>query len=275
MFISSLILTASPIAGAADCPDGDASCRDRDERPLVILEPTRSPGAEGSADGGSARDEPPPLVILGPEPEPDEIVEPDHLDEDCDDDDEEDCDVVFVTDRDERKDREPKSELVAQYAMQFFPDGPAHQIFVRAYTAKDTYLGAEIRYLPGNRAVLWSGRASAGVDLLGASPFDVQLGLFLGSAGEWFVLDGGDALYHSPILGSEVRFAYSGSRIFTSYRLLGGIGVGPLQQFLSEREFILGYKVTKVAHLFGESVRINPRSGDNQWSLGLGGRLVF
>ena len=273
MFISSLI---SIVALAADCPEGDASCEERPAPPLVILEPTKSPGAESGRDKPEEDEEvSPPLVILAPVPEP--VEEPDleemGEEEECEDDEPRDDCVVVVTDR--KPEAAPRSQLVGQYALQFLGDGPAHQIAMRAYTPKDTYLGAELRYLPGNEAILWSGRVGAGVDLLGASRFDLQLGLFLGSAGEWFVLDGGDALYHSPILGSEVRFAYEGHRFVTSYRLLGGFGVGPLQRFLSEREFILGYKVTDKLQVFGESVRIDPRSGDRQWSLGLGGRLVL
>jgi len=265
MFIPSLILTASPIAAAQECPEGE-TC----ERPLVILEPTSSPGARGEPE--PERSEPPPVVILTPEaPEPDA----DDGAEDVDEDDEDD--VVFVTDREPEKERKRRRrpQIMGQYAMQFLGDGPAHQLAVRYYGAKDSYIGGEIRYLPGNDSILWAGRAGAGIDLLGGGPFDLQLGLFVGSAGEWFVLDGGDALYHSPILGSEVRFAFEGHRLFTSYRLIGGLGVGPLDRFLSEREFILGYKVTQTVQLFGESVRIDPRSGDQQWSLGLGGRLVF
>lgn len=282
MFISTIIAFAFSSAWAADCPDGDDSCEEREPPPLAVLEPTSSPDADGDED----RPEAPPLVILPPTPspgaqpvedepardetpndEPERICEDDERDGDC---------VVVVTDGD-RKGREHrrKSEFVAQYALQFLGQGPAHQLFARTHTRRDTYLGAELRYLPANEAILWSGRVGAGVDLLGGSPFDVQLGLFLGTAGEWFVLDGGDALYLSPILGSEVRFAYEGRRIVTSYRLLGGFGVGPLQRWLSEREFILGVKATERLQLFGESVRIDPRSGRSQWSLGLGARFVL
>ncbi|MEN0064007.1 MAG: hypothetical protein AAGA48_17780 [Myxococcota bacterium] len=268
MFISSLILST---AYGAECPDGDENCADREAPPLVILEPTKSPGAIESEKAEALEDtEDPPLVILAPVPRPD-------VDDVPTTDEEEEEDVVVVTDRDVRKDSEQRAELVAQYALQFLGDGPAHQLQLRRYGKKDAYLGAELRYLPGNDAILWSGRLGAGIDLMGASPFDVQLGLFMGSAGEWLVYETRPAIYHSPILGTEVRLGFEGRRFFTSYRWLGGIGVRvePLQQFLTEREFILGYKLNNTVQIFGESVRINPRSGDSQWALGLGGRLTF
>ncbi|MEO0604886.1 MAG: hypothetical protein AAF211_25870 [Myxococcota bacterium] len=280
MFISSLIAVAASGAWAAECADGDTSCDEREPPPLVILQPTSSPEADEEVE--EAKDAPP-LVILPPTPSPgvdrdvrEAPAEDDEQEAICEGerDEDDDC-VVVVTDADRKDRRRGKSQFVAQYALQFLGQGPAHHLLARAYTPKDTYLGAELRYLPNNDAILWSGRVGAGVDLLGASPFDVQLGLFLGSAGEWFVLDGGDAIYSSPILGSEVRFAFEGRRFVTSYRLIGGFGVGPLQRFLSEREFIVGYKVTERVQLFGETVRINPRSGDSMWSLGLGGRFVF
>ncbi len=269
MFISSLIALTLPGAWAADCPDGEESC---EPPPLAVLEPTASPDAE-------SEEAPRPLVILPDTPSPGvdperANVKDDVVEEECEDD-ERDGDCVVVVTDDEPRRHQAKSQLVGQYAMQFFGDGPAHQLFARVYAPKDSYIGAELRYLPRNRAILWSGRVGAGVDLLGASPFDIQLGLFLGSAGEWFVLDGGDALYHSPIVGSEVRFAFEGRRFVTSYRLLGGFGVGPLQRFLTEREFILGVKATERLQVFGESVVIDPRSADRMWSLGLGVRFVL
>lgn len=267
MFISSLFAVT---AVGAECPDGDESCRDNEAPPLVILAPTPSPGAAASADaeGAERRDEPP-LAIVAPVQSPAVDADDDWAtcDDDCDD--EEPPEIVVG------KENRRRAEFIGQYALQFIGSQPQHQIFGRFHTKRDTYIGAEVRYLPGNDTILWSGRAGAGIDVLGGGPFDLQLGLFVGSAGEYFFRDNRRLIYHSPIAGGEFRFGWEGRKVFTSYRFVGGFGAGPLQRFLSEREFILGYKVTDTVQIFGESVRIDPRSGSTQWSLGLGARVAL
>lgn len=266
MFISSLaVLAGAPVALAQDS-----------DPPLAVIEPTSSPAT--SQDAETDERDGPPLAIVEPVPSPG--VDRDDADQElfeeagCADDYDDECVIESERTRD-RRDHRRRGQLLGQYALQFIGRTPSHQFMLRRYTKNDAYFGAELRYLPGNDAILWSGRAGAGIDVLGGGRFDLQLGLFVGSAGEWFYRAERPLIYHSPIFGTEVRFAYDGRYVFTSYRWLGGIGTGPLQRFLSEREFILGYKVTPRLQVFGQSVRIDPRSGESQWSLGLGGRIVL
>ena len=87
--------------------------------------------------------------------------------------------AVMVHDRDDER-----QHLQLQYGMQFLPEVPGHELSARLVGEHDAYLMGELRYTPGSD-VVGVGRLSAGLDVFGRSDFDLTLGLFIGTAGEW------------------------------------------------------------------------------------------
>jgi hypothetical protein len=189
-------------------------------------------------------------------------------DEDDEDDDWDGPDVAVVS----SSERAP--QLRARYAMHFLPEAPAHYIGLRHTGEKDAYLNAELRYLPASD-LLWTGRAGAGVDVLGGGNWDLTLGLFIGSNGEWERSDEARILYAAPMGGTEIGFGIEGERLFAKYRWLAGLGSGPLDEALTENELTLGYKVTDSLHVFGQWIRVNPGEAEKHGGIGLGAQAVF
>lgn len=164
--------------------------------------------------------------------------------------------------------------LQLQYGLQFLPDMPGHNLQGRLVGGKDAYVGGELRYTPGSD-VMWTARLGAGLDVLGASDWDLTLGLFIGTAGEWDRDIHRAVLYAAPIAGGELGFGYEGDRLFGKYRLLAGFGGGPVDDLLTENEFTLGYKIIPAFHVYGQYLILSPGHLDNEAGVGLGARVVF
>lgn len=160
------------------------------------------------------------------------------------------------------------------YGMQFTPEAPAHHLSGKITGPRDAYLHAELRYLPLSD-VLWTGRAGAGIDVLGGGNWDVTLGLWLGTAGEWDRGADRAILYAAPMAGTEVSVAVDFKRLFASYRWLAGIGAGPIDDLLTEQELTVGYKLTRRVHAYGQWFALSPGELDNRSGIGLGARLVL
>ena len=167
-----------------------------------------------------------------------------------------------------------RSQLRARYAMHFLPEAPAHFIGLRHIGAKDSYLSGELRYMPDSD-LLWTGRVGAGVDVLGGGNWDLTLGLFIGSNGEWERAEASRILYAAPMGGTEIGLGVEGDRLFAKYRWLAGLGTGPLDEALTENEFTLGYKLTPSLQLFGQWIRVNPGQAEKRGGIGLGVQAVF
>jgi hypothetical protein len=170
--------------------------------------------------------------------------------------------------------RDHDQRLDVQYGMQFLPRMPGHQLGARFTGDRDTYLSGELRYTPVSD-LLWTARLGAGVDVFGRSDWNLNLGLFLGSAGEWDRRTESARLYAAPIAGTELGLGYDGDRLFGGYRWLGGIGGGPVDELLTENELTLGYKVFPAVHVYGQYLVLSPGELDNQAGIGLGGRVSF
>lgn len=203
------------------------------------------------------------------------------LDGDCDDHDHEVHVEIEIEDGDASPqttfvsdDTRGGDDLVLQYGMQFLPDAPAHQLYGRLFAENDAYLGAEIRYMPASD-VLWSGRLGAGLDLFGEGDWDLTLGLWLGSAGEWDRSQERAVLYNAPIAGTEVAIGVDGEHLYGRYRWLAGIGGGPIDELLTEQELTVGYKVLPRFHVFGQYLILSPGEYDNRSGVGLGMRAVL
>jgi len=205
-------------------------------------------------------------------------VEGVEVDVDCSDDSENDYDYDYNEDAPQAEvtsdGRSHDSQLLLQYGLQFLPDSPGHDLSARYVGEHSTYLGAEIRYVPASD-LLWSGRIGAGFDLFGKSDLDLDLGLFLGSAGEWDHKKKEALLYAAPIAGTEVKLGYDGPRLFGSYRWLGGIGGGPIDDLLTENEITFGYKLVPAIHVYGQYLILSPGAADNSAGVGLGVRVAL
>ncbi len=167
-----------------------------------------------------------------------------------------------------------KGELRLRYGMQFLPDAPAHHLFGRLVSERDAYLGAEVRYMPLSD-LFWTGRVGAGLDVFGAGKWDLNLGLWIGGAGEWNRDDEGLRLQHAPIAGTEVGIGVEGTRLFTRFRWLAGIGGGPIDDLLTENELLVGYKIVDFLHVFGQLLVLNPGDAERRQGVGLGARMVL
>lgn len=165
------------------------------------------------------------------------------------------------------RDHNGRAALLVGYGMQFLPDAPAHHVRARHVAASDAYLQGEVRYLPASD-LLWTGRASAGLDVLGGGNWDLTLGLFLGSAGTWDRDRDAAILYAMPIGGTEIGVGIQGQRLSFRYRWLAGFGVGPLDDLLTENELTLGYQVTDSLQVYGQYLNLDP--GEAQRSSGVG-----
>ena len=194
--------------------------------------------------------------------EPVEPVEPVHPPETCRHD----------HHRADRHEREPS--LQAQYGMLFLPDAPAHHVGARHTGSHDAYLSADLRYLPASD-LMWTGRVGAGLDLLGGDRWDLTLGLFLGTAGEWDRTEDYAVLYAKPMAGTEVGLGVEGERLFARYRWVAGLGTGAVDQLLTENELTVGYRLVGDLAVYGQYLRLNPGEAHKESGIGLGVRAIF
>lgn len=187
---------------------------------------------------------------------------PDHDDEDDDDAPEASIASEHARDR-----------LRVAYGLQFLPDLPGHHVAARL-VGDHAYFGGELRYLPASN-VVGVGRLGAGLDLLGRSRWDLTLGVFLGTAGEWDRQIDRAVLYAAPIAGTEIGLGYEGDELFAGYRWLAGLGGGPVDDLLTENEVTVGYKVTSTVHAFGQYLLLSPGEHEDEAGVGLGVRVVL
>lgn len=183
-------------------------------------------------------------------------------------------DDVEMDDDDDDRGSPGGDTLRLQYGLQFLPDRPGHQLSARLIGDRDAWIGGELRYTPGSD-LAGTGRLSAGLDVLGRSSWDLDVGLFLGAAGEWDRDRERAVLYAAPIAGTEIAFGIHGERLFAKYRWLGGWGGGPIDELLTENELTVGFAVTRELELFGQYLVLSPGELDNQAGVGLGLRLAL
>jgi hypothetical protein len=161
-----------------------------------------------------------------------------------------------------------------QYAMQFLRQMPGHNLAGRFVSERDAYLSGELRYMPASD-LLWVGRLGAGFDVFGRSDWDLTLGAFVGTAGEWDRQIDRAVLYAAPVAGFELGAGYEGHRLFGRYRLLAGLGGGPIDKALTENELSLGYKITRLIHAYGQYVILDPGEEEHSSGVGIGFRVAL
>lgn len=166
------------------------------------------------------------------------------------------------------------ARMSLQYGVQFLRDAPGQQGLLRFRGKKDGWFGAEVRVTPGSDFA-WVGRASAGFDVLGKSPWDIDLGLSLGAAGEWSYTSEVASLYATPMIGTEVGLGYEGKKLLAKYRWLAGLGGGPIDELLTEQELTVGFRLFPGLQVYGQYLVLSPGELPNESGVGLGARLVF
>ena len=117
----------------------------------------------------------------------------------------------------------------------------------------------------------WSGRATAGLDVLGRSDaLDLTLGIFLGSVGSWEPV----AVVADPTAGFELGLGLNVGRLALRYRHADGMR-GPMEGWLTENEVRLSYEVLDNLLLFGQMVRFNPGDEVPRGGYGVGAGVRF
>ncbi len=126
---------------------------------------------------------------------------------------------------------------------------------------KDSYIGLEGRASPEGQ---WTGRAGAGVDLLGNSALDLKVGLFVGGTGS------GQTGHAETVYGTELAAGMSLGRLYGQYRLLAGLGEGQLAELHTENELTLGIRVKDEVRLYGQFLTLNPGLDHTETAMALG-----
>lgn len=100
----------------------------------------------------------------------------------------------------------------------------------------------------------WIGRATGGIDVFGdAERFDLTLGLFLGTTGNWE-----DAsVTMAGTGGFEFGLGTSVGPLSLRYRHLDGFR-GPLESRLTENEVRLTWELLNTVNLFGQYINFRP-----------------
>lgn len=176
--------------------------------------------------------------------------------------------------REERRGQEGQHHFALQYGVQFLPNAPGQQAMLRVRGKRDAWLGSDLRVTPGSD-LAWVGRVSGGIDVLGRSNWDLDLGLSLGAAGEWTYASNTATLWATPVVGTEVGVGYDGRKLLAKYRWLGAIGAGPLDDLLSENELTVGYRVVPGFQLYGQWLVLSTGGFERDSGFGLGVRLVL
>lgn len=118
----------------------------------------------------------------------------------------------------------------------------------------------------------WLGRATVGLDLFGKSDrFDLTLGLYLGSTGNWLVPSLSKA---TVTAGGEFGIGGRIGPLGARFRHLDGFR-GPLEARLTQDELRVGWNFGERVEIFAQYVRFNPGEGSPIGGYGAGGMLRF
>jgi len=188
--------------------------------------------------------------------------------------DDDDHDHRMVSVHDHHEDEGDEEGLQLQYGMLFLPQAPAHHLVGKFVADSDSYVSADLRYMPQSD-LLWTGRLGAGIDVLGGGSWDVTLGLFVGSAGTWDRNEERAILYSTPMGGTEIGLGVESRHLYARYRWLAGLGTGPVDRMLTENELTVGYKLFDDLSVYGQWLRVNPGAESKRGGVGLGVRAVF
>jgi hypothetical protein len=164
-----------------------------------------------------------------------------------------------------------KRELAAGTGIEFLDTSLAQTFDGRIEGGRDGYVEIAARLHPS----CWSGRVGAGLDVFGDGPLDLTFGLFLGARGETVEVRDRVALATAPIAGGQAAIGIDGRHLFTRYTWLAGWGGGRTDAALTENQFVLGFKVARIAEIYGEYVVLSPGSAPLDTGIGLGARIVL
>ena len=137
------------------------------------------------------------------------------------------------------------ADLTAEASLQAYPHDLAGGAAFRLERDGGAFLSAEARSLVEGE---WIGRATAGFDLFGGSDgFDLTLGLFLGSTGQWWE----PSVRAHPTAGFELGIGFECGALRGRYRHADGFR-GPLEYRLTENEWRLGFAVFDTVEIWCE-----------------------
>lgn len=155
----------------------------------------------------------------------------------------------------------------------FAAGAPTLAAGARVVGDKDAWIGVEGRV---GRDAGWIGRADAGVDLLGRSPLDLQVGAYVGGTG------GGLALNPGLSVGGELAAGVTVWRLDARYRLVRGLNLSRLSDDVSQRHFsgfdaedevTVGVRLVDTLRVYGQYLRAVPAT-DAAWQA-IGGGVSF
>ncbi|MFK7928668.1 MAG: hypothetical protein AB8H79_10810 [Myxococcota bacterium] len=165
---------------------------------------------------------------------------------------------------------EEREELEVRAGVQgmWGDEGPATAVRVQLMAPNDTFLQVDGRFSPSGRAL---GRVAAGVDVLGGGRAHLDLGLFVGTAGQW--VEPRSAVL--PQAGGLVGVGYEADRLGLGWQWRAGWGGGTLDELLTENELTLSWRVHNDWRLTAAYLRLNPGKEQVENALAMGVSYQF
>jgi len=146
------------------------------------------------------------------------------------------------------------------------PGASSWGLSTRASGKRDGWLGLEGRWTGDGR---WNGRISTGFDVLGQSPFDVRLGLFMGHVGAWESRD-----YRYLAIGTDVAVGATVGRLGGEYRFVGGKRPNA-PGLRTEHDISLSFRILKELRAHGHWLAMTDQPGEVSSGVGLGVSWTF
>ena len=136
----------------------------------------------------------------------------------------------------------------------------------RATGRRGGWLGLEGRWTGDGR---WNGRISTGIDVLGKSPWDVRIGLFMGHVGAWESRD-----YHYLAIGTDLAVAANLGRIGGEYRFIGGKRPNA-PGLRTEHDISVSFRLLSELRIHGHWLAMTDEPGRINSGVGLGASWTF
>ena len=160
-------------------------------------------------------------------------------------------------------------------------DDVSAEIFLQATPTQQVATGVGARLSAGSPFVgvdaigysdgEWLGRGTAGLDLFGGSEaFDLTLGLFLGSVGNWVE----PSLNAQFSAGFELGLGARVGPLHGRFRRVDGF-TGPLEDRLTQNEARIGWIFGDKVEVFGQYVNYTPRQDVTIDGFGAGASVRF
>jgi hypothetical protein len=164
-----------------------------------------------------------------------------------------------------------EAELQLGTAVEFIGTALAQSFTGRYETGRDAWLEGTVRVHPG----CWTGRTGAGIDVFGDGPLDLNFGLFVGASGPTVSPGRRPEIGAAPQAGGQAALGLDGRHLFARYTWIAGWGGGRLDDALTENQLVVGFRVARIAEIYGEYLVLAPGDGEGGTGIGLGARIVL